>query len=86
MIQLIQNALKLVSKSQNQRNREEMEENGAKIEALESLKNPKSRQTSRSVWSDWLLGQRFDFSIFAYFLILWSSSCHFQLKFQIFYA
>ena len=52
MIQLIQNALKLVSKSQNQRNREEMEENGAKIEALESLKNPKSRQTSRSVWSD----------------------------------
>ena len=49
MLQLIQNALKLVSKRQNQRNREEMEENGAKIEALESLKNPKSRQTSRSV-------------------------------------
>ena len=37
--QSIQNALKSVSRSQNQRHPKEMEENGAKTKASESLKN-----------------------------------------------
>ena len=38
-LQSVQNALKLVSRSQNQRNLKEMEENDAETEAWESLKN-----------------------------------------------
>ena len=38
-LQSIKNALKSVSRSQNQRHPKEMEENGAKTKASESLKN-----------------------------------------------
>ena len=44
--QLVQNALKSVSKSQNQKNPEETEENGIENEAQESLNIPKSRRTN----------------------------------------
>ena len=50
-LQSIKNALKSVSKSQNQRNPKEMEENSAETEARESLKTPNLYEPINRSWS-----------------------------------
>ena len=74
--QSVQNALKSISKSQNQKNPEESEEKGAEKRTRETLNIPKPRQTGRpvlihsTVWSTRLMILTFQFLTLFYFVIL----------------
>ena len=82
-LQSIKNALKSVSRSQNQRNPKEMEENSAETEVRESLKTPNLDEPINRSWSvDCLVNavNVLNIQIFVLFLIFLSFLLPFSIE------